>query len=133
MGAQCIFLNFFDRPTEKQSGENESALKSDICDKLFERAEDDKNPVSANAALVEPFQRLFEKLFEWQPSEYVCELKVSAEPGSAEYSKKYQFTLFESDTSDLRQHCDDYKHGGGLVCTSEGHGSIYILLPEHVA
>lgn len=128
-----LFLNFFDRLTEKQFRENVSALKSDIRDKLRARAEDDKNLVLANAVLVEPFQRLFETLFVWQPGEYVCELKVNAEPGSASYSKKYRFTLYESDTSDLRQHCDDYKHGSGLVYTSEGHGSIYIPLTEHVA
>ena len=128
-----LFLNFFDRLTEKQFRENVSALKSDIRDKLRARAEDDRNLILANAALVEPFQRLFETLFVWQPGEYVCELKVNAEPGSASYSKKYRFTLYESDTSDLRQHCDDYKHGGGLVYTSEGHGSIYIPLTEHVA
>lgn len=128
-----LFLNVFDRLTEKQFRENLSALESDIRYKLRARAKDDENLVLANNALVEPFHRMFERLFVWLPGEYVCVLKVNAEPGSASYIKKYRFTLYESDTADLRQHCDDYRHGGGLAYTTERHGNIYIPLTEHVA
>jgi hypothetical protein len=127
------FLNLFDRLTEKQFREHLSALDSDIRRKIRARAEDDKNAVAAEQELVQPFLLMFEKLFVWQPGEYVFELKVSAEPGSASYSKKYRFTLYESDTADLREHLVDYPYGGGLTYDVERHIGISIPLTEHVA
>ena len=126
------FLNFFDRLTEKQFRENLSALDSDIRRKIREKSEDDKRAVSATPALVQPFNVLFEKLFVWLPGEYVANLQVNAEPGSASYSKKYRFTLYESDTAELRQQIEDYPFGGGLTYNVERHSGINVPLAEHV-
>jgi hypothetical protein len=127
------FLNVFDRLTEKQFRENVSALETNIRLKLRERKENDHIPVMAEAAFVLPFIQMYERLFVWQPGEYVMELKVNAQPGSASYSKKYRFTMFESDSSDLRVHLEDYPFGGGLSYNLEKHSGIYIPLTEHVA
>ena len=126
------FLNFFDRLTEKQFREHVSALDTDIRSKIRARSEDDKNAVVAGRELVEPFLQMFEKLFVWLPGEYVFELKVNAEPGSASYSKKYRFTLYESDTTELREHLADYQFGGGLTYSIERHVGINVPLTEHV-
>lgn len=128
-----VFLNLFDRLTEKQFRENLSMLSLDIRSKLSSRHDDDKDAVVAEHVLVQPFFNMFEKLFVWLPGEYVFELKVKAEPGSASYSKKYRFTLFESDTSDLRKHREDYQFGGGLAYDIEKHVGVYIPLTEHTA
>ncbi|MEO8188534.1 MAG: hypothetical protein ABI580_14355 [Burkholderiaceae bacterium] len=127
------FLNVFDRLTDKYFRERLSALDSDIRQKLRERPQDDNNAVAANSFLVRPFLELFEKLFVWLPGEYVVELQVHAEPGSASYTKKYRFTLYESDVADLRSHLDDYKFGGGLAYNVERHSGINIPLTEHMA
>ena len=127
------FLNLFDRFIEKQFREDLSALESDIRRKIRARAEDDKNAVLAERALVQPFYQMFEKLFVWLPGEYVFELRVNAKPGSASFSKKYRFTLYESDTADLREHLEDYAFGGGLTYNIERHVGINIPLTEHVA
>ena len=127
------FLNVFDRLTEKQFRENLSALDSDIRRKIRERKEDDKSAVVADVGLVMPFLQMYEKLFVWLPGEYVMELKVNAEPGSASYSKKYRFTLYESDSADLRVHLEDYPFGGGLTYNVERHSGINVPLTEHVA
>ncbi len=126
------FLNFFDRLTEKQFREKLSALDSEIRQKLRVRPEDDKRAVIADPVLVQPFNALFEKLFVWLPGEYVANLQVDAEPGSASYSKKYRFTLYESDTAELRAHVEDYPFGGGLAYNVERHTGINVPLAEHV-
>jgi len=96
------FLRLFDRATEKHYRECESALASDIRRRIAARAEDDDQPVKAEPQLIKPFLELFERMFVWLPGEYVIELRVDAEPGTASFSKKYRFTLYESDSRELR-------------------------------
>lgn len=127
------FLNFFDRSTEKLYRESESALSADIRKKLQARPENDKQPVVAEPELVTPFLKLFEKLFPWQPGEYVAELLVEADPGSASYSKKYRFTLYESDTAELEAHTEDYQFGGGLSYNVDRHVGVFVPLSEHIS
>jgi len=57
---------------------------------------------------------------------------VDAEPGSASYSKKYRFTLFESDTFELKAHKEDYQLGGGLLYNVDRHAGVFVPLSEHV-
>lgn len=125
-------MNLFDRLTEKQFRENLSALDSDIRRKIRERPEEDKQAVIAEPNLVCLFNAMFEKLFVWLPGEYVANLQVDAEPGSASYSKKYRFTLYESDTVELREHVKDYQFGGGLTYNVDRHIGIDVPLTEHI-
>ena len=125
------FSNSFGRATEKLFRESESALVADIRTKLQARLNDDKHEVIAEPRLVEPFLNLFEKLFLWQPGEYVIELFVEAEEMSASYSRKYRFTLYESDTAELKSHTEDYKFGGGLSYKVDKHVGIFVPLSEH--
>ena len=126
------FLNHFDRLTEKQFRENLSTLDSDMRRRIRERATDDKQAVTIETSLVAPFNLMFEKLFVWLPGEYVANLQVDAEPGSASYSKKYRFTLYESDTAELRAHIEDYQFGGGLAYNVERHSGVNVPLTEHI-
>ncbi|MBO1012039.1 hypothetical protein IPU70_00665 [Achromobacter sp. SD115] len=127
------FLQLFDRATEKLYRESESALGLDIRRKLDSRPEFDKNPVVAEPPLVKPFIELFERLFVWLPGEYVVELVVDTEPGSASFTKKYRFTLYESDSAELRSHIDDYPIGGGLSFNVERHVGVFVPLSQHNA
>ena len=125
------FFNEFDRATEKSYREHASALTTDIGAKLEAKADSDKTPVVAESAMVEPFQKLFERLFAWIPGEYIVELKVLAEPDSASFSQKYRFTLFESDTTELRSYADDFKFGGSIMYSAQRHTGIYVSLQPH--
>ncbi len=127
-----VFLNEFDRLAEKLFRESLSALNSDIRRKFADRTEDDKDAVVAEPALVAPFLGMFEKLFAWQPGEYITTLEVTAEPGSASFSKQYRFTLFESDTRDLVENTHDYKYGGGITYKLDSHAGVNVPLSEHV-
>lgn len=111
------FLNFVNRATEKHYRAIEWAIREDIQKKLDAKAPEDKNLVEAEPALIEPFLQLFNKLFIWESGEYVMDLRVDTEPGAATFNKKYRFTLYESDTAELRKHTEDYKHGGRITWT----------------
>lgn len=125
------FLNFFDRATEKFYRGSESALKADISEKLRERGDDDNRPVVADEKLVAPFYQLFEKLFVWTPGEYIVELMVDAQPGQASFQKKYRFTLYETDSAELKSHINDYPYGGGLAYNVDSHAGIFVPLQQH--
>lgn len=127
------FLNEFDRLVEKHFRESESALTSDIKDKLDRRADGDKTTVIADPKLVDPFHQLFKGMFIWLPGEYVASLQVDAEPGSASFSKQYRFTLYESDARDLANNTDDYKYGGGISYKVAAHSGVNVSLSEHVS
>lgn len=125
------FLNLFDRATEKLYRESESALGADIRAKLRVRAKGDDREVLADPQLVAPFLALFERLFIWQPGEYLAELRVDAEPGSASFKRVYRFTLYESDSTELRSHTQDYKFGGGLSYNVDRHIGAFVPLSPH--
>ena len=126
------FLNFFDRQTEKSYRENQSALNADIGKKIEARPKGDETAVIAEPSLITPFIDLFKTLFPWEPGEYVFALAVDAEPGSASFAKKYRFTLYESDTAELRKHTEDYKFGGGISYNIPRHMGVFVPLAEHV-
>lgn len=125
------FLNFFDRTSEKLYRERESALSMDIRNKIKLRPKNDKDPVLADPSMVKPFTDMFEKLFLWHPGEYVIELSVETEPGAASFTRKYRFTLYESDSAELRSHTDDYQIGGGLSFNVDRHIGVLVPLQQH--
>ena len=125
------FLQLFDRATEKLYRESESALRGDIRRRLAEKPEEDKNLVVADPELVKPFNDLFNRLFLWLPGEYVVELTVTAKPGTASFSKKYRFTLYESESEELRSHTQDYQYGGGLSYNVDRHVGLSLPISEH--
>lgn len=126
------FLNYLDRQTEKSYRENESALNADISRKLDARPKGDEKPVIAEQSLVAPFLELFNMLFIWEPGEYVFALSVDTEPGSASYAKKYRFTLYESDTAELKKHTEEYRYGGGFLHAGKRRVGVFVPLSEHV-
>lgn len=125
------FLNLFDRATEKLYREAESALRADIQKKLKAKPQQDNEMVVAEPELVAPFIKMFNDLFIWKPGEYVAELIVDANPGSASFSRKYRFTLYESDSAELTTHTDDYKFGGGVSYNIERHAGVFVRLSQH--
>jgi hypothetical protein len=126
------FLNYFDRQNERYYRKHLSDLNADIRQKLAARPKGTEEMVVADPNVVAPFIELFNKLFVWQTGEYVIALSVTTEPGSASYSKKYRFTLYESDTDDLKKQTDDYKYGGGITFDVAQHLAVSVPLAEHL-
>ena len=122
------FLNFFDRKTEKFYRDTRFAIRKDVLQKRQSLPKDDTRDVPVDPALITPCLALFERLFIWHLGEYVVELAVVAEPAAASCTKKYRFTLFESDAAELRSYTDDYAIGGGLAYNVDRHVGLYIPL-----
>lgn len=125
------FFKHFERQVEKEFRGHLSRLKSDIRQKLNNRPSDNKDLVEAEPELVGYFERLFNSLFIWRAGEYVLSLKVTAEPGSASYSKDYRFTVYESDFEELRAQVDRYKYGAWIAYDEQDPG-VSIPLTVHV-
>ena len=122
------FLRLFDRNTEKFYRERESELRSNIRHKLAARAEDDTELVTADTEYVQPFLDMFNRMFVWLPGEYTLDLQIQVESGKSAFGRRYRFTLFESDSDELRSHTDDFKHGGGLAYNVDRHAGVYVPL-----
>ena len=125
------FLNFFDRSTEKYARASEAALGVDIRNKVQARPKGDDQAVIAEPELVKPFMDLFQRLFMWVPGEYIIELSVIAEPGTASFSSRYRFTMYESDSIELVSHTEDYKFGGGLSYNVDRHMGVFVPISKH--
>lgn len=108
------FYNEFDRVAEKFYRECEAALSAQIRERVDARDDDDNSLVSADQGLVDPFIVMFDRNFIWEPGEYALELYIVAEPTNASFVGKYRFTIFESDTAELRKEVDGFKHGFGI-------------------
>jgi hypothetical protein len=106
----------------------EYELRINIRQKLAARGEKDKELVAADAEYVEPFMDVFNEMFVWLPGEYTLDLKIQVESGKSAFGKRYRFTLFESDSEELKSHTDDFKYGGGLSYNVDRHVGIYVPL-----
>jgi hypothetical protein len=127
------FLRLFDRNTEKFYRERESELRANIRRKLAARAEGDNELVVADAECIQPFLKMFNRMFVWLPGEYTLDLQIQVESGKAAFGRRYRFTLFESDSEELRSHTDDFKHGGGLAYDVDRHVGVYVPLSPNDA
>lgn len=125
------FFSELDRQAEKRYRENVSLLRGDINRLLANQTSPAKGLVEAAPELVAPFSAMFERLFIWEPGEYVVKLEVNAEPGSASFIKEYRFTLFESDTKDLKHDVDSYKTGAGIYFRAESLAHVNVPLSGH--
>jgi hypothetical protein len=125
------FFNQWDRATDKAFRRDESAMREDIQKKIAERAPDDKQAVLADQQILAGFLTLFERMFIWIPGEYVVTLSVSTDGAECTLSRQYRFTLYESDTADMRAQTEDYKFGGGIAYTLEKHSPVWVpILPQ---
>jgi hypothetical protein len=109
------FLNFFNRADERRYRDAESNLRQNILDKRGLHVPNEL--IEADLEYIEPLNAFFEEKFGWQPGEY--EVTVTAEADKATTSRKYLFTIFESESAELRGVMDNYKYGAGIFWDPE--------------
>ena len=124
------FLNFFDRQTDRAYRSASSALREDITAKRAALPAGDNRTVNADERLLQPFRTQFDRLFIWQDGEYTVELSVAVEPASASFKKRYRFTIYESDTADLRKLTEGYASGAGILFNAPAPAAIFCPLTE---
>lgn len=105
----CWFTSNIDRNTEQKFRGLLSALEMNIIEKIKNKREDNQL-IEAEEDLVKPIVEYKEKAFVWEPGEYFVEINLQSDP-PINISKKFRFTLFETDTKELKDYSNDYKYG----------------------
>lgn len=122
------FLNYFDRNEEKAYREAEINLKNEIIRQRDEHGE--KHFAIAPLEIIEPFNNLFNKKFNWFAGEYLLEVSIEADTPRANISKKYRFTIFESQTDSLIEHKKGYASGAAIYWESPAYVGQWIEVEE---
>jgi len=111
-------LNFFNRDDERAYREIESSMKADISAQIAEakaRGEESSELFETqDAALTDRAINFFDRHFVWLPGEYRITVGIETDRSEANTSKTFSFTLFESQSEDLRKIREFLKHGGGF-------------------
>ena len=68
--------------------------------------------VEADFQYVEPALKFFEEKFNWQAGEY--EMSVTITSDKAESERHYRYTIFESQSEELKALSNRYKYGDGI-------------------
>ena len=80
---------------------------------------------------LQPIMHFFNNHFMWNTGEYTGTITVHTEPTKATISKKFRFTLFEAESAELRNYCEDYKYGLGVYFfNGEKHPGLSIATNE---
>lgn len=122
------FLNYFVRADEKRYRSAESILKQEIF-KKSDLPENEDRP-EADGQYITEFMTMFNEKFVWYTGEYEVLISVQTSNKKADIEKKYRFTLFESDTSELSKAKDDYKFGDGIYWESGNHPGVVVQIVE---
>jgi hypothetical protein len=122
------FINYFDRNEEKEYREAEINLKNEILRQKNEYG--DKHFAIAPLEIVEPFNNLFDKKFKWLAGEYLLEVSIETGTPKANISKKYRFTIFESQTDSLIEHKKGYASGATIYWESADYVGQWIEVGE---
>ncbi|WP_092825108.1 hypothetical protein [Vreelandella subterranea] len=120
------FLNFFDRDDEKRYRDMESELRQDIMEKRR------RNPdalAEADDVNVHPIKEFFNEKFSWSPGEYKMTVAIDGDKVTIE--KSYRFTIFESESDELKAHVDDYKFGARVYWEPTGGPATGIFVQIH--
>ncbi len=120
----AAFISFFvpfSTTDEREFKRIAKDLRADINAKLrarrLEKGEEPKEMVEADAARVAPLIAFFRAKRFWQPGEYAAELTATCDPARATSTRRFRFTLFESDVQDLDEREARYKNGAGVYFT----------------
>lgn len=73
---------------------------------------------------------MFKQRFKWNASEYHLDLTIETEPPKATTVRRYRFTLWESDSFDLRALTDDYSKGFGVCLPAKAAANVPTKLSE---
>jgi hypothetical protein len=123
------FLNFFSRADDKKYRAAELALKTDIFAKK-QLPENKDRIVEAAANLVEVFCEMFDEKFIWKHGEYEAHVIVESATKRSQVERRFRFTLFESDSEELRAVRTDYRLGDGLYWDSVNHTGVLIQIVQ---
>jgi hypothetical protein len=106
-------LNFFDREDEKNYRQIEAKMLDDFRDQN-EKEEDRKELIELKPEYVQPIHNFFNRHYIWLPGEYKLIVNILTDKVSADISKSFRFTIFESHSDQLKEITKKFKYGGGI-------------------
>jgi hypothetical protein len=124
-----MFFNLYTRDDEKEYRRLESAIRTDILGQK-EIPENKERLCEASPASVEPAMSFFKRHFKWEPGEYELDLMVETDRKEANLTRQYLFSLFESESEELRDYSNGYKHGAGVYWVSAGQPGLIVPVRE---
>lgn len=107
-------LNFFNREEESEYRKLEAKMLSDFREKQSQHKEEPKTPIELDTSVVEPSRIFFDKHFIWRAGEYLLKVNIIADQDTANVTKTYRFTIFESHEEQLKAITEHFKFGGGI-------------------
>jgi hypothetical protein len=109
-------INFFmdlQRNQERELSEPTLIIMNDIVAKRSKQENKDVL-VEADPVNVQPFHQMLLKNFLWLEGEYSMSIRVESSDAKVFTVKRFRFTLYESDSSQLRNYESRYKYGEGI-------------------
>lgn len=107
------FIERLPQNEDRNLGRLRSDVRLEIAHKVAERNRNDPQStelVEVSAALQQQMGAIFDARFAWVPGEYSVEVQVMADEAIAA-TKRYRFTLYESDSQQLREDAGRYRYG----------------------
>lgn len=123
------FFTLFSRDDDKEYRLLESAIRSEIVQQKEDPANKEKL-CEANPQSVQGLLSFFERQFKWEPGEYAAELKVVTDVSTANLSQRFRFSLFESESKELRTYTDGYRYGAGVYWVSPTQPGLLVPVRE---
>jgi hypothetical protein len=128
------FLRSFGREDEKAYQKIEGDLLADFRsyqkEKKGNASAESEEAYEHPSNLVQPASDFFEKHFCWKTGEYNMTISVVTDSKSADISKNYRFTIFESHTETLASIKEHFKYGGGLYWNPKIQTSVILEVTE---
>ena len=127
---QISFLRGFERKVEKEYRDSEILLRHEIHRVSQLEENKGKTLFEANESFSTPFEEIFNDLFIWEPGEYEIEISIKTDTPSADLSKKFRLTIFESISEDLKKHVKGFKSGAGVYWDSPLYTGYWVDVSE---
>jgi len=123
------FFSLFSRDDEKKYRLLESRIRSNIF--LQKENPDNKEKMcEANPDDISSIISFFQQHFKWVTGEYELILQIKTDNPKADLEHYYRFSLFESESNELRNYSDEYRYGGGLYWNSPTQTGLTIPMHE---
>ncbi|PSV62465.1 hypothetical protein C9J48_10905 [Photobacterium profundum] len=123
------FFNDFAKSEEKKSKLFSKRARDELTEK-FKVKNSTQEMVELEEDLVNEIQSFFDDKFIWQHGEYIINIVVKCTDEKQNISKKFRFTLFESDSDELREYSQKYKYGEGIIFPSKTDVGVVTKLNE---
>lgn len=124
-----MFFNLYTRDDEKEYRRLESKIRTDIIGQK-ELPENKELLCEAAPENVEPAIAFFNRHFKWVAGEYELDLTVETDRKETTLKRQYMFSLFESESAELRSYSDGYKHGAGVFWVSPAQPGLVVPVKE---